>query len=316
MTILITAIPLVILLLSNSDNEIMPNPFFSARIPPELLEKIKKHSTETGETKTQILIKALAAYVKYPLPAENPAFNSGVSMEAFTALEKRVVALEQLLETPITPIINSDNNDNSIESPVIVADNNIEQLPDLWAIASEPTSQDEEKQPLPETDKRALQPVIMQDSTIKLLSPPATVDNNQHDNDDNKVDNKERSQDAYPKYESLTSVELRKLTGMTQPQIDNHKRKVNNKYKKLGQPLEDKKLLKTPEEINLKEPITINGYPYNLFYIGQNEKGKDLWSMIPFDNSRYQQLSLDSSLKEAQDQPDQTEEQQGGNEPA
>ncbi len=288
----------------------MPNPFFSARIPLDLFEKIEKHIAETGESKTQILIKALAAYVNHPVPIENPISNSGVSTEAFTALEKRVVALEQLLKTPKTSVINTDNIDNgsqsatigldntfnkSSENIVIVVDNN-ENLPDLWTDTSEPTPQDDGKQQPAEPDNNTFQPVAERDSAIKLLNTPLIESDKQDDNLDNKSDNKQATQGTRPKYESLTSVELRELAGIIQSQIDGHKRKVTDKYKKLRQPMEDRKLLKTPEKINIKKPITIDGYPYDLFYIGQNEKGKDLWSVIPYDNNRYQQLTLGSNL--------------------
>ena len=291
----------------------MPNPFFSGRIPPDLLKKIEKHISETGESKTEILIKALAAYVNHPIPVENSVSKNGVPIEAFAALEKRVAALEQFLKTPTASVINTDSIDNGSKSAVIslddtfnqssentvTCDDNTEELPDLWADTSEPTQYDEAKQQSVEVDNWLKSAVINLDSGIKLLSTPLRESNKQNDNTDNKVDNEETAQSTHPKYESLTSVEVRELTGITQSQIDGHKRKVTGKYKKLGQPLKERRLLKTSEKINIKKPITINGYPYDFFYIGQNEKGKDLWSVIPYDNNRYQQLPLDSSLKEA-----------------
>jgi hypothetical protein len=81
---------------------------------------------------------------------------------------------------------------------------------------------------------------------------------------------------------------------MTQFQIDNQKRKVNEKHKKLGQLLEKRKLLESPEKITINKPITVNGSLYDLFYAGQNEKGKDLWSLTASDNSNYQLLSWEN----------------------
>lgn len=43
------------------------NPFFSGRIPPELLDAIEKHRQLTGESKTDLLIKALSQYVGFQL---------------------------------------------------------------------------------------------------------------------------------------------------------------------------------------------------------------------------------------------------------
>jgi hypothetical protein len=105
------------------------------------------------------------------------------------------------------------------------------------------------------------------------------------------ADNTENNQPPHPRYSLLTSPELRKLTGMTQLQIDNQKRKVNEKHKKLGKLLEKRKLLESPEKITINKPITVNGSLYDLFYAGQNEKGKDLWNLTPSDNVNYQLLS-------------------------
>jgi hypothetical protein len=68
---------------------------------------------------------------------------------------------------------------------------------------------------------------------------------------------------------------------MTQSQVDGHKRKINQKYKKLGQILEERKILEVAEKIESKKPITVESYPYDLLYAGQNEKGKDLWNLFP-----------------------------------
>jgi hypothetical protein len=55
--------------------------------------------------------------------------------------------------------------------------------------------------------------------------------------------------------------------------------------------------LKTTEKIKTKKPVTINNYPYELFYAGQNEKGKDLWTLIPSDTNCHQQLSAQFPLE-------------------
>ena len=48
------------------------NPFFSGRIPPELLDAIEKHREITGESKTDLLIKALSQYVGFQLEEKEP----------------------------------------------------------------------------------------------------------------------------------------------------------------------------------------------------------------------------------------------------
>ena len=44
------------------------SPFFSGRIPQELLDAVEKHRALTGESKTDVLVRSLAKYVGYELP--------------------------------------------------------------------------------------------------------------------------------------------------------------------------------------------------------------------------------------------------------
>ena len=67
----------------------MANPFFSGRIPQELLDRVEKHVQDTGESKTNILIQALATYLNFPVQPSN-SNNS--------TLEKRLNDLEQQVE--------------------------------------------------------------------------------------------------------------------------------------------------------------------------------------------------------------------------
>lgn len=277
----------------------MPNPFFSARIPPDLSEKIKQHIAETGESKTEILIKALAAYVNHPIETKAPVPSSGVSLELFSTLEQRVIALEQLLQTPKEFVISVENNHNQTQPEDYISSNsssksfieitanktdNFDVSSDLWLDVLAPTTETKSDN----GDSTQIGINIKSNEKILLLAPPTLDGSNHVDN----TDNNSQTQSPQPKYELLTSPELRQLTGMVQFQVDNHKRKVNEKHKKLSQPLVEKKLLKSPEKITTKKPITVNDYPYDLFYLGQNRKGKDLWTLILSDNSLYQELSL------------------------
>ena len=76
------------------------NPFFSGRIPPDLYQHVEKHCKEVGESKTEILIKALSTYLNLPIPStgENSTISAPeVNKEMFEALEKRIEFLEKLL---------------------------------------------------------------------------------------------------------------------------------------------------------------------------------------------------------------------------
>ena len=54
----------------------MPNPFFSGRIPKGLYLHIEEYRQRTKQTKTEILISALADYVDYDLDQNIPYFPS------------------------------------------------------------------------------------------------------------------------------------------------------------------------------------------------------------------------------------------------
>lgn len=64
-------------------------PFIAARIPEDLNLRLEEHSKETGETKTQALVNALAEYLGAPSKQEEP--------DALKDLEQRVIALEDFM---------------------------------------------------------------------------------------------------------------------------------------------------------------------------------------------------------------------------
>ena len=72
------------------------NPFYSGRIPPKLLEHIENYRQKSGESKTEILIRALSAYTGFALPKleielDNPLLNR------IESLEKTVKTLNGLI---------------------------------------------------------------------------------------------------------------------------------------------------------------------------------------------------------------------------
>ena len=80
------------------------NPFFSGRIPQDLDDCVKEYCAETGESKTHVLINALAKYLDFPI---KPLAATGVSIEMFSQLEERVAELEKELRK--TTVISPDN---------------------------------------------------------------------------------------------------------------------------------------------------------------------------------------------------------------
>ena len=252
----------------------MPNPFFSGRIPPDLLERVEKHCAETGETKTDVLVHALSTYLNHPIaPRNNPVVE--VSKEMFTTLEERVATLENLLIRCDNSIIKFDNKEKQNEGKII-------------------------KQLVISPDNKTEISEIPED----FWAAPLNNTNNTFDKNKEKIkgQNKEPtlllSEHIPKKLENLTSSELIKSSDLKQSQLDGYKRRVLVKYKKMEQPLEKKQLLSIPEKIETKNLTVIDGYPYDLFYLGENENGNSLWSAIPYDNKRYQQLSMQISSEE------------------
>jgi hypothetical protein len=81
------------------------NPFFSGRIPQELFDQAVDHSKTTGQSKTEILVRALSQYLDMPVPA-------GIQSNA--ALEARITLIEQRLEA--ISVISTDNTDKEKEN--------------------------------------------------------------------------------------------------------------------------------------------------------------------------------------------------------
>lgn len=261
----------------------MPNPFFSGRIPPDLHQCIEQHIIKTKESKTQVLINALAAYLNHPLAIQETPSSSGVSVAMFTALEERVTALERLLQTSEKVVINEDSNKLSSQN-IIISSANFDNLTDPWLDETTQTVQTK----IDNTDNNTRDGVI-KSPILSLALAPAKITLNQADN----AGNEKKLQDFHSEYGLLTSAELCKLANIKRTQIDFQKRKLNKKDEKTGRAFE-KQLLKSPKKIEMKDPLTINSYPHHLFYAGQNEKGNDLWMVFPCDNSSYQQLSINA----------------------
>jgi predicted DNA-binding protein len=73
----------------------MASIFVGVRIPPELYGKLEVRLTETGDSKSEVMIKALAAYLDYSL--EDTSLASKVE-----ALEQRVARMEAALGKCLT----------------------------------------------------------------------------------------------------------------------------------------------------------------------------------------------------------------------
>ena len=73
------------------------NPFFSGRIPQGLYDRIEEYRKETDESKTDVLIRALAKYVEYELEEDKP--NIPPIQKTFDQIFQRLNLIEQELST-------------------------------------------------------------------------------------------------------------------------------------------------------------------------------------------------------------------------
>jgi hypothetical protein len=109
------------------------NPFFSGRIPQSLFDAVEEYRQSSNVSKTDVLIKALSAYVNLPLKARSTQVEGGNSR--IESLENRVANLEKLLTAQQSKIpeadgqmsiddIQPDNNiDNKSDSSTLVVNN-------------------------------------------------------------------------------------------------------------------------------------------------------------------------------------------------
>lgn len=118
-----------------------PNPFFSGRISQQLFDAVEKHRQQSGESKTDVLVKALSAYVNAPIEVSPLDAEDKSKLQA---LENRVVQIEQVLaslqlppsaettaqnlqgQTSLHNVESTDNNfDNKVDNTLAGYDNSV-----------------------------------------------------------------------------------------------------------------------------------------------------------------------------------------------
>lgn len=118
----------------------MPSPFFSGRIPQKLYERAESYCKESGDSKTELLIKALANYLDYPIkfPRNVDFTEQEVTKEEFNLLVDRVKNLETFLNPAKNVIINDNSkitpditNKNELESSSNATENKVIRIKDL-----------------------------------------------------------------------------------------------------------------------------------------------------------------------------------------
>lgn len=75
----------------------MSSPIFGARIPDDLRSRLEDHMTETGRSKSELLIEALGKYLDGLDGAVNVAGASPVVDRRLAEMEERLGAIEEML---------------------------------------------------------------------------------------------------------------------------------------------------------------------------------------------------------------------------
>lgn len=100
----------IIKLITLIDNKhLMANPFFSGRIPQSLYDKVEQYISESGKSKTELLISALSNYLDFPVEAKQTNSSNDELWIVVKELQERIEKLEQGSIT--TNVIIPDNKD-------------------------------------------------------------------------------------------------------------------------------------------------------------------------------------------------------------
>jgi hypothetical protein len=249
----------------------MPNPYLSGRIPVELDKQVNEFLARTGETKTQMLIKAVSAYIGTeppPLKAAGDRRIENIELElaelkgGLQSLYEMFVAFTSKIENPkveLEPITTCDNivdnNDNTEEIDKI--DQTLTDIED--AIDSNDNSVEIEK---------------------------ANPGDNSVDNIDNKVELSPAAEvtptsDDGKTFIHIETAEAARLTKLHPKRFTSFRHSYNQKLKKQNQSLPEKQRLDSPIKMTPASGVKIEKVPYDIFYVGHSEEGRNLWNLVP-----------------------------------
>jgi hypothetical protein len=251
------------------------NPFFSGRIPTELYQQAENHCKETGDSKTELLIKALSAYLNFPVAIPGNTFMTStieVTKEMFDNLQERIKLLEELLKPSNSNVITNDNIDNyklktennSNDNNLELTDNNIDNSEDKEDVIKHDNELDNEKLEI-KTDEQAT--CVGDLSKVEFEISEGTTE--------------------LPRFEEIITAEVVKKSNLKRNQVEWLMSKAIEKIKQQGKIIEPAKLLEEPIEVFHKQGIEVDGQPYRLFYCGENFKERPVWNLI-HDNNSYQ----------------------------
>jgi hypothetical protein len=266
----------------------MPNPYLSGRIPAELDKQVDEFLARTGETKTQMLIRAVSAYIGAeppPLKAagdrrmENVELVVSELQGAVKSLYEKLAVLTSRIENPkveIEPITTYDNKPDNSDNNT----NSHDPIEDIDKIDS--TFSDTEN--------------TVDSSNNYVENEKANTSDNSFDNNDNipetiqTIDVKPTSNNKKTFIE-VDTAKAAKLTRLDPKKFTDLRGAFNRKLKKENQILPEKMILERPIKMTPPSGVRIEKIPYDIFYVGQSQEGRNLWNLVP-ENTPGEQIPL------------------------
>lgn len=187
-------------------------PFFSGRISQALYDAISEHRQQTGESKTEVLIRALSAYVNAPL---EEIAHENLSPSRLETLERRIDQIEEAL-TKLRLGQDSITEDNSQEPIEQMSLNYIEPLEVIDNKSDNPTDNKQPKSTVINKDNIA-------DNTRGGIDQSNHIDVIEHDN---KNDNEETKTNE--PFARVKTIEVPSLPGLENEDPKKIKLKLNN----------------------------------------------------------------------------------------
>ena len=252
----------------------MPNVFLSGRIPAELNQKIDEFLASTGETKTEMLAKAVAAYIGAeppPLKATGDRRIENLEQEvaklqgAVKSLDEKVAALTPKIENSKVELEAITTYDNKTDNT-----DNSGQVEDIDKIDYTFTD---------------IENTVDNNNNYVEIDKENTV-NNTVDNSNNKAETSTPTgvtptiSDAKT-FIKIDTAEAAELTKLNRRQFNNWRSGFNRKLKTKNQSLPERKMLESPIKMTPPSGVKIEKVPYDLFYLGQSKDGTNFWSLVP-----------------------------------
>lgn len=251
----------------------MPNVFLSGRIPAELHQQIEEFLARTGETKTEMLTRAVATYIgTEPPPLKATGDRRLENLEQEVAELKG--AVKSLYEKFATFPPKTENPNVEIQ-PITICDN--------------ATNNNNDTQNFDKID------ATFSDIDKAALNNNNTCDNTT-DNNDNKLEvsySTEVTQiiDDEKTFLKVDTAEASKLTKLDSKKFTDLRGAFNRKLKKENNHLPERRILDNPIKMTPPSEVKIGKVPYDIFYVGQSKEGRNLWNLIPR-KSRHQQIPI------------------------